>query len=396
MEKLKKYIWVAIVVILCIIAFIARINAINMVQNVRGSDMRNYHNMANNFIENGILGYSNDGKALEPNAHVTPGYPLFLSAVYCIFGENEAEDMYAVKIVQAVLSTLTVLVVFLIGKKICNNFVGLIAAMFMVMYPTFLIVATLHLTETLYIFLFVVYLYIQLIAFDTNKKWIHFITGIIFGLAVMVRPVIFPMVLVIYLYKWIVNGEKRVIKGLLFFILGLLIIMLPWWIRNIVLFNDFIVLCTQTGNPMFAGAYPPEFSPKSYPPIEEQFDAAIEAIITGFVEHPKEYIKWFTIDKFKLIFDKMYLMGFMPQLKFMINIHKVCVYVGILSALFGLFRKNVNVLALYVIMLIIAHLLSVPESRYAMTIMPLLMLLTAYIFVHIVKVLWKKLTYKNY
>ena len=38
--------------------------------------------MAKNFLENGFLGYGIGEIAKEPNAYITPGYPLFLSFIY--------------------------------------------------------------------------------------------------------------------------------------------------------------------------------------------------------------------------------------------------------------------------------------------------------------------------
>lgn len=382
MKKHKNILWWSSIIIICILGFFARLYAVNTIQYELNHDTLNYHNMANNFIEKGVLGYSTKGKAEVPNAYITPGYPLFLSAVYSVFGSTEAEDIYAVKVIQAILSSLTILLVFLIGEKIMNKLVGIIAAIFMLLYPSFLVVSALHLTETLYTFLFILYLYLQITAFIKNKKWLHLITGLSFGIAVMVRPAIFPMFIVIYLYKIIIEKDKKnTFISMLFFLAGLLTVMLPWWIRNYVLFGKIILLCTQTGNPLIAGAYPPEFAPRAYPPIEEQLSAAINAILTGFREHPKEYIKWFTIDKLNLIFKNVYLIDFLPKLKPMIILHYFCVILGGIGIFAGTLSKNARIIAAYAIMTIGVQLLFVPESRYAFPIMPMLMLLSSYLLV---------------
>ena len=316
MKKIEK---ISLIIII-LVAFTLRIYAVNKVEYKMEWDTLNYHNMAKNFLENGFLGYGIGEIAKEPNAYITPGYPLFLSSIYGITDNGGEYGVFAVKIVQALLGTFTVMLIFLIAKKVGGFIAGIISAVFAVVYPSFLVVTAYHLTETLYNFVFCLYLYLQLISFEKNNKYMHLFTGFIFGIVVMVRPTIFPLFFVIYLIELLWNRKREYVKYFIYFTIGLLIIMIPWWIRNYLITDRFILLCTQAGNPLIGGAYPPGFSGDMHVG-GNQLKEGIKIIINGFINHPYEYIKWFTIGKLKLIFGGVYLSGFLPQLKIFCIVH---------------------------------------------------------------------------
>lgn len=378
---MKKYLEGILIVLIFVSGLMFRMHAVNTIEYKMEYDTLNYHMTAKNLIENGIFGYEKNGTfAKEPNAYITPGYPLFLAGVYSAFGESEAEDIYAAKVVQAVLSAATIIFVYFIAKRLGGIVCAIIASGFMLLYPSFLVVAAYHLTETLYTFLFVFYLYLQIIAFDKEKKWLHTLTGFVFGLAVLVRPTIFPFFIVIYLYRMIFEKDRLALKSLLFFAIGLIAVMLPWWIRNVVTLGEFILLCTQAGNPLLGGAYPPQFAPSSYPQ-ENQLAEGIRVIIDGFRYQTTEYLHWFTVGKFTKIFGQIYLIGLMPELENMVPIHFLVVALGCVAMLFAFAKKEIRIISLYTFMLIAVQLLFIPESRYAFSIMPLLMILASYFIV---------------
>lgn len=373
MKKIEKITLASIV----LIAIFLRVYAINKVEYKMEWDTLNYHNMARNFLENGFLGYGVNVVATEANAYITPGYPLFLSLIYYITDGGDEFGIFAVKMVQAVLGAVTVIFIYLIAQKIGGFIAGVIAGSFATVYPAFLVVTAYHLTETLYNFVFCLYLYIQLLAFEKNNKYLHFVTGFIFGIVVMVRPTIFPLFSVIYLIELLWNRKKQYLMYLIYFVIGLLIIMCPWWIRNFLVTGKFILLCTQAGNPLIGGAYPPGFSGNMHIG-ENQLVEGIKIIINGFINHPYEYIKWFTIGKLKLIFGGVYLAGFLPELKKFCIVHYISLILGGVSVICSILKNNVRILAEYVIMLTAIQLAFIPELRYAFPIMSVLMIFSGY------------------
>jgi len=364
-------------VIIILMAFSLRIYAIDKVEYKMEWDTLNYHNMAKNFIENGFLGYGINEVATKPNAYITLGYPLFLSFIYSVTDGGNEYGIFTVKMVQALLGTVTVMFIFFIAKKIGGLIAGIISAVFAAVYPAFLVVTAYHLTETLYNFVFCMYLYLQLIAFEKDKKIIHLISGFTFGIVVMVRPTIFPLFAAIYFVEFLLKRKREYISCFLYFVIGLLIIMIPWWIRNYLVTGEFVLLCTQAGNPLIGGAYPPGFSGDMHVG-GNQLEEGIKIIINGFINYPYEYIKWFTIGKLKIIFGKVYLAGFLPELKIFCIVHYASLFLGFVGAICSILKNNVRILAEYVIMLTVLQLAFIPEQRYAFSIMSVLMILSGY------------------
>ena len=197
------------ILIVLVLGFVMRYYAIHNYDYILTYDAYNYHNMAKQFLSDGILGYKPDVPSGEPNAYVTPGYPLFLSAIYAISPDENA-GVYYVKIVQAVLGTLTALLAYLTARKLGGQLAGWIVLILMIVYPTYIAMPLFLLTETLYTFLFLLYVYLQVLAFEKNKTSLYFWTGIVFGLAVMVRPGVFFASVFVYLFYLLAYGYSSV------------------------------------------------------------------------------------------------------------------------------------------------------------------------------------------
>ncbi|MBP3284120.1 MAG: glycosyltransferase family 39 protein [Clostridia bacterium] len=361
------------IVLILIFSFMIRYYAIHHYEYILTYDALNYHNMAKQFLSDGILGYKADFPSGEPNAYITPGYPLFLAAIYAVSPDENA-GIYHVKIVQAFLGTLTALIAYFIAKRLGGGLAGWIALILMAIYPTYIVMPLFLLTEPLYTFLFLGYVYLQLVSFEKKKPFLYLLTGLLFGLAVMVRPGVFFAAFFIYLFYCLAYKEKGKFKNVAAFFAGLLIVMVPWWIRNCMVLNEFILLCTQGGNPLLGGAYPPELAPKRYPQ-ENQFEEGIHVIVNGFKTQFSEYIAWFTLGKMERIFREIYLLYIIPQLKYVWFTHGLILSGGVMGLVYGCFHKKTGFIALLAILLTVFHLFVIPENRYAYAILPLFIIL---------------------
>ena len=138
--------------------------------------------------------------------------------------------------------------------------------------------------------------------------------------------------------------------------------------------NEFVLLCTQGGNPLLGGAYPPELAPRRYPQ-ENQFEEGINVIVNGFKTQFSEYISWFTVGKIQRIFGEIYLLYVIPQLKYVWFTHDLVICGGVMGLIYSVFRKNTGFIALMTFLLTIFHLFVIPENRYAYAILPLFMIM---------------------
>ncbi|MBU4220133.1 MAG: glycosyltransferase family 39 protein [Euryarchaeota archaeon] len=215
--------------------------------NFFASDSSFYDGIAKNILAGNGFGYP------EPTAYVTPLYPLFLSAVYMIFGHN----ILAVQLLQALIGSLSVLCVYFIAKKIFDEKIGSIAAIIMAFYPHQIFWSGYILTETLYVFL-LLFAILFFIRFCERQTIVNaLVAGILLGIAGLTRPIAFCFTafLIIYII-WLNKNKVQGLKFSCIFVIGVLLVSSPWIIRNYNTFGEFIPGSTEGWFVFYAGNSP--------------------------------------------------------------------------------------------------------------------------------------------
>ena len=338
-------------------------------------DAHNYDVMTKQLLDNSLLGYD----STEPNAFTTPGYPLFLAVLYKIFGYSQTSPLMEVRIVQTVLSTINICLLYLLAKQISNKRVALMSALFLSVYPVAIWVPTTILTETLYTFLFLLYLNVQMIALNRKSLAINFFTGMVLASAVLVRPLIAPLIILPYIYCYMKSKDRFLIKGFLINAAGFVLVMLPWWIRNVIVLHKFVLFATQE-DPLLRGTYPYEIGIENMP-YSNQKQEAVRRLKEGFTKQPLLYLKWYTIGKFDWLYFKIYYYvdDKITTLRSLLPLHNFFVWFGWVGVINAAVNKEIRLTALYIIFITLAHQIFVATSRYAYPQMHLLILLTAYL-----------------
>ena len=381
--KNKSLVRALAIIIIFSLALYTRLRFVLEMEHMQlNGDARNYDIMARQFLDKGFLGYMSE----EPNAYITPGYPLFLSLIYLISGYQPLSPLLQVRIIQAVIGALTCILLYLIGKQAGNTAIGLISGISCAVYPVFAWSPSLILTETLYSFIFFSYFYLQLIALDSGKRLHSFISGVLFAAAVLVRPGVFPLLIVPFLFRYLTARNLKYLRLFGYTAAGVLITMLPWWIRNVITMGKFILLCTQGGNPLIGGVYP-YFANIDYSRFYtgNQTREAVKIILEGLKSDPVLYIKWFTIGKFNLIFGSMWFSpsrGY-PLLSSIYLLHYVIVVMGWVGVFFSLLKDRIRLIAVYTVLLTGMQLVFIPESRYAYHIIPFLTVMMSNVLYHL-------------
>lgn len=367
-------------------------------------DARNYYLMSHQLADTGIYGYwydgnPNGGSPGVSNARVTPGYPLFLTAVYAIIHDPYLH-ITAVRLIQAILGSLSALLGFIFVKRLFkNDWMGLFTALLIAIYPPYIFSATLLLTEVTGLFTMLLYFCMAIIAFESGKKWHHFLAGVAFGIHVLIRPALLPLFIIPFIYLLLVPRYQRKhpdtpqtlsmrkISGMFLLQLGgFVLVMAPWWIRNVVSLGSLILTAKGDGNALLAGTYPYwqdyfKDIPESIKGVNDaQREWGINRIIKGFTTDFWLYFKWFTFGKIGYTLSTPYLSYLVPDLKLIMGLlHK-----GILfSSLVGMIWhavKSIKGLGFYFYGLIILglQLLFVPDPRYAYLLMFFLMVGSAF------------------
>jgi len=118
-----------------------------------------YIRSAWNLMENNVLSYEN---VKESTVYIMPGLTLVLSSFMFIFGK--INGIVAFKIFQVILQAISLYLLFLIGKKVFNSKVALMACLIDVFYGAELYATNAILMEVIFKFLLITLIYISIYA----------------------------------------------------------------------------------------------------------------------------------------------------------------------------------------------------------------------------------------
>jgi 4-amino-4-deoxy-L-arabinose transferase-like glycosyltransferase len=198
-------------------------------------------------------GFSSDvSEPIRPSEHTVPGYPLFIAAVYFVFGQHNV----AVRIAQSAIDLITCLLVAFISfclappsQKRSATISALIIygclSWFTVSWTRYI------LAETLATFVTVLAVAVSIMAFRA-ERWRWPVVGLICGVALLIRAdsVLLVGAFGIFLTFQIVRRRSaKDVMSLLLFCSTIPVVLAPWIVRNYLAFGKFQPLASPTGRP---------------------------------------------------------------------------------------------------------------------------------------------------
>ncbi len=235
----------------------------------------------------------------QPTAFWSFLYPLYLAGVYLLFGPHPLPA----RILQAiVVGPLTAWLLYRLGRRVFNPTVGLFAAGISALYVYYIYYHAALMTEPFYIaaILGALDLAMEIVERPTWRKWLAL--GLLLGIATLLRQVI--LLFLPFLLGWMLwagRGRFRWWKVLLPLI-PLLLLILPWTIRNYLVFDHFVLLNTNAGFAFFWANHPEhgthfqpllvaEIPQELYGMSEAEMNDALLARGLGFIlEDPGRYL----------------------------------------------------------------------------------------------------------
>lgn len=198
----------------------------------------------------------------------TPGYPVFLSFIYSIFGHS----YQAVRIIQALVDVLTCLIVFYLGSTIFNFSAGCIAALSYAFYFPVIIYTGVLYTETLFSMMLVVAMLFLLMAVKHNHFIYWMLSGLFLGVVTLIssRSELVPVFILVALLLNKYSLRESFMKiGII--VLFMLIVISPWTIRNYLVTGKFILLenYNQDGRGLWLATNPYGAMTWSEPKVKE-------------------------------------------------------------------------------------------------------------------------------
>ena len=134
------------------------------------------------------------------------GYPLLISHFFTVFGVSISSAIY----VAVFLGTLTVLAVYLLGKELVNQEVGLFSALVVALSPTHAYLSTTIMSDVPAVFFVVVSVFLYVKFLRTDKNMFFYASSFFFGWAVLVKYSNGILILLPLIHEIATEGFSRI------------------------------------------------------------------------------------------------------------------------------------------------------------------------------------------
>ena len=207
-------------------------------------------------------GYSQlDGSA---TAYYPVGYPATLGGVFALVTHTPIPDNLTLTnaYFQVFLGVATVWLVYEVGRRLFGAGVGLLAALWIAVFPNLIYHTGAFLTETLFNFVTMAALAVLLWPDWRERKlgWARVaVFGLLLGFSALVRPISLPFIVLLPVV-WLVAGFgwRRALGYTGVVAAATVAVILPWTVRNAIVMDEPVLISTNLGDNLcighFAGA----------------------------------------------------------------------------------------------------------------------------------------------
>jgi len=171
-----------------------------------------------------------------------PGFPLFLSLMYRVFGHG----FLAAKIGIAVVGSLTALVIYGLCRFFVSEKASVAGGILYAVYPAAIFWTGYLAPETLTTFLLLLSLFMTMTAVRSSRWTDAFTAGVLLGFTALTRSGAVILIPVLAMIIPLVTVKKRWVVTGMFFLGGVLTI-LPWTARNYCIHHAPVAISTEGG-----------------------------------------------------------------------------------------------------------------------------------------------------
>jgi 4-amino-4-deoxy-L-arabinose transferase-like glycosyltransferase len=183
-----------------------------------------------------------------------PGYPTFIALVAATLGS----DLRTLRVVEAVLGTLTVALIGVIGAGVFGAAAGMLAMGMAAIHPVLAFLPSTQYSESFMVFVVVAGFGAAFAAWrrETIGMWI--LAGALFGVAMLIRPNVLMLLpgLVLGFVLASLRGIGHRVATALLFTVAAVVVVTPWTIRNHAVHHHWFFVATGGGRQFWYGNNP--------------------------------------------------------------------------------------------------------------------------------------------
>ena len=188
----------------------------------------------------------------------TPGYPIIIAGLHRLAGGHPTV-LYG-RILNGILGVVTIGIVALIASRLFSSTVGWVSAAILAIYPGAVSMSIMILSEAPFCLFMALQFYCLLRAYRgaaiSRSMWATG-SGILAAGATLIRPswLLFTPFLLAMLLMFSSQRKRHFSVGMMT-IMGLIMGMLPWWIRNYQVSDEFVPTTSRMGASLYDGLSP--------------------------------------------------------------------------------------------------------------------------------------------
>jgi 4-amino-4-deoxy-L-arabinose transferase-like glycosyltransferase len=197
----------------------------------------------------------------EPTAYYPVGYPAALGGVFALIKQTFIPDnrWFAAGFFQIFLGVGTAGLAYYSGRRLFGPAVGLIAALWIALFPNLIFHTATYLSETLFNFLVMASLAVLVAGWRRDGLGTArlLLFGAVLGLSVLVRPISLLFLPALALVLLLAGaGWRRSLAQTAIAVVPVLAILMPWAVRNFVVMEAPIVISANLGDDLCMGHHP--------------------------------------------------------------------------------------------------------------------------------------------
>ena len=187
-----------------------------------------------------------------------PLYVYFMALIFSLFGIYSVLSAIIIEVFQSLTAALACLVFYQIGKKF-HEVVGLLAALVMAFYPPSILFSVMRISPTLLVVLLLGI--IMLYLFKIQERWQTrdaLVCGVLMGVNALMEPtvILFYVASCIWLFFWSSHYRFAALRSSVIMGTVCILCVLPWTIRNYVVFDTFVPIKSSMGGHLLQGNHP--------------------------------------------------------------------------------------------------------------------------------------------